>query len=215
MAIIAPSLLSANFLHLEKDCEMINNSKADWFHLDVMDGKFVPNISFGPMIVDFIAKSAKKYLDVHLMIEEPEKYAEAFKNAGAHNLTVHIEACKHLHRNIQQIKTLGMDAGVAINPHTPIESLKDILADIDVVCLMSVNPGFGGQSFIPQTLEKIRTLKAIIKQKDLNVKIEIDGGVTLENAKSIIEAGADVLVAGNTVFKSADPIETILQLKSF
>jgi len=215
MAIIAPSLLSANFLHLEKDCEMINNSKADWFHLDVMDGKFVPNISFGPMIVDFIAKSAKKYLDVHLMIEEPEKYAEAFKNAGAHNLTVHIEACKHLHRNIQQIKALGMEAGVAINPHTPIESLKDILADIDVVCLMSVNPGFGGQSFIPQTLEKIRTLKAIIKQKDLNVKIEIDGGVTLENAKSIIEAGADVLVAGNTVFKSADPIETILQLKSF
>ena len=215
MAIIAPSLLSANFLHLEKDCEMINNSKADWFHLDVMDGKFVPNISFGPMIVDFIAKSAKKYLDVHLMIEEPEKYAEAFKNAGAHNLTVHIEACKHLHRNIQQIKALGMDAGVAINPHTPIESLKDILADIDVVCLMSVNPGFGGQSFIPQTLEKIRTLKAIIKQKDLNVKIEIDGGVTLENAKSIIEAGADVLVAGNTVFKSADPIETILLLKSF
>jgi ribulose-phosphate 3-epimerase len=215
MAIIAPSLLSANFLHLEKDCEMINNSKADWFHLDVMDGKFVPNISFGPMIVDFIAKSAKKYLDVHLMIEDPEKYAEVFKNAGAHNLTVHIEACKHLHRNIQQIKALGMEAGVAINPHTPIESLKDVLADIDVVCLMSVNPGFGGQSFIPQTLEKIRTLKAIIKQKDLNVKIEIDGGVTLENAKSIIEAGADVLVAGNTVFKSADPIETILQLKSF
>jgi ribulose-phosphate 3-epimerase len=215
MAIIAPSLLSANFLHLEKDCEMINNSKADWFHLDVMDGKFVPNISFGPMIVDFIAKSAKKYLDVHLMIEEPEKYAEVFKNAGAHNLTVHIEACKHLHRNIQQIKALGMDAGVAINPHTPIESLKDVLADIDVVCLMSVNPGFGGQSFIPQTIEKIRTLKAIIKQKDLNVKIEIDGGVTLENAKSIIEAGADVLVAGNTVFKSADPIETILLLKSF
>lgn len=215
MAIIAPSLLSANFLHLEKDCEMINNSKADWFHLDVMDGKFVPNISFGPMIVEFISRSAKKYLDVHLMIEEPEKYAEAFKNAGAHNLTVHIEACKHLHRNIQQIKALGMDAGVAINPHTPIESLKDILADIDLVCLMSVNPGFGGQSFIPQTLEKIRTLKAIIKQKDLNVKIEIDGGVTLENAKSIIEAGADVLVAGNTVFKSADPIETILQLKSF
>jgi ribulose-phosphate 3-epimerase len=215
MAIIAPSLLSANFLHLEKDCEMINNSKADWFHLDVMDGKFVPNISFGPMIVEFISRSAKKYLDVHLMIEEPEKYTEAFKNAGAHNLTVHIEACKHLHRNIQQIKALGMDAGVAINPHTPIESLKDILADIDVVCLMSVNPGFGGQSFIPQTLEKIRTLKAIIKQKDLNVQIEIDGGVTLENAKSIIEAGADVLVAGNTVFKSANPIETILQLKSF
>ncbi len=215
MAIIAPSLLSANFLHLEKDCEMINNSKADWFHLDVMDGKFVPNISFGPMIVEFIAKSAKKYLDVHLMIEEPEKYTEAFKNAGAQNLTVHLEACKHLHRNIQQIKALGMNAGVAINPHTPVESLKDILADIDVVCLMSVNPGFGGQSFIPQTLEKIRTLKAIIKQRNLNVKIEIDGGVTLENAKSIIEAGADVLVAGNTVFKSTDPIETILQLKSF
>jgi ribulose-phosphate 3-epimerase len=215
MAMIAPSLLSSNFLRLEDECKMLNDSEAAWFHLDVMDGRFVPNISFGPMIVDFIAKSAKKYLDVHLMIEEPEKYAEAFKNAGAHNLTVHIEACKHLHRNIQQIKALGMNAGVAINPHTPIDSLKDILADVDVVCLMSVNPGFGGQSFIPQTLEKIRTLKAIIKQKDLNVKIEIDGGVTLENAKSIIEAGADVLVAGNTVFKSADPIETILQLKSF
>jgi ribulose-phosphate 3-epimerase len=180
-----------------------------------MDGHFVPNLTIGVPVVARLAEVSSVPLDVHLMIEEPEKYAEAFKNAGAHNLTVHIEACKHLHRNIQQIKALGMNAGVAINPHTPIDSLKDILADVDVVCLMSVNPGFGGQSFIPQTLEKIRTLKAIIKQKDLNVKIEIDGGVTLENAKSIIEAGADVLVAGNTVFKSADPIETILQLKSF
>jgi ribulose-phosphate 3-epimerase len=215
MAIIAPSLLSANFLHLQSDCEMLNESKADWYHLDVMDGRFVPNISYGPMIIEFIRKATNKYCDVHLMIEEPEKYAEAFKKAGADNLTVHLEACKHLHRNIQQIKSLGMQAGVALNPHTPVESLKDILKDLDLVCLMSVNPGFGGQSFIGQTLHKIKQLKEMINEQLLNVKIEIDGGVTLENAKIIIDAGADVLVAGNTVFKSSDPKATIAALKSF
>ncbi len=214
MAIIAPSLLSANFLNLQKDCDMLNQSKADWYHLDVMDGRFVPNISFGPMIVEFLRKATDKYCDVHLMIEDPEKYAEAFKKAGADNLTVHIEACKHLHRNIQQIKALGMHAGVAINPHTPIDSLKDIIKDVDLVCIMSVNPGFGGQSFIPHTIDKIKQLKSMINEHHLDVKIEIDGGVTLENASSIISAGADVLVAGNTVFKSENPMATIEKLKS-
>jgi ribulose-phosphate 3-epimerase len=214
MAIIAPSLLSANFLNLQKDCDMLNQSKADWYHLDVMDGRFVPNISFGPMIVEFFRKATDKYCDVHLMIEEPEKYAEAFKKAGADNLTVHIETCKHLHRNIQQIKTLNMHAGVAINPHTPVDSLKDIIKDIDLVCIMSVNPGFGGQSFISHTIDKIKQLKSMINELNLNVKIEIDGGVTLDNASSIIQAGADVLVAGNTVFKSENPITTIEKLKS-
>lgn len=214
MAIIAPSLLSANFLQLEKDCQMLNNSKADWFHLDVMDGRFVPNISFGPMIVEFIRSSTKKYCDVHLMIEEPEKYAEAFKKAGADNLTVHYEACRHLHRNIQQIKSLGMHAGVAINPHTPVSVLQDILQDIQLVCMMSVNPGFGGQSFIPHTITKIKQLRDMIDSRGLDVKIEIDGGVTLDNAKEIISAGANVLVAGNTVFKSSDPSATIEILKN-
>ena len=213
MAIIAPSLLSANFLNLQQDCNMLNNSRSDWYHLDVMDGRFVPNISFGPMLVEFFRKATTKYCDVHLMIEEPEKFAEAFKKAGADNLTVHIEACRHLHRNIQQIKSLGMHCGVAINPHTPVEALKDILADIDLVCMMSVNPGFGGQSFIEHTLQKTRELKAMITEKGLKVKIEIDGGVTLQNARAIIDAGADVLVAGNTVFKSADPVATISALK--
>jgi ribulose-phosphate 3-epimerase len=214
MPIIAPSLLAANFINLQAECNMLNQSNADWFHLDVMDGRFVPNISFGPMLIEFFRKATTKICDVHLMIEEPGNYAEAFKKAGADILTVHLEACPHLHRNIQQIKSLGMQAGVALNPHTPVESLQDVLADIDLVCLMSVNPGFGGQSFIPHTLTKIKQLRKMIDEQSLNVKIEIDGGVTLDNAKSIIAAGADVLVAGNTVFKSADPIKTIAQLKA-
>ncbi|MGG9972460.1 ribulose-phosphate 3-epimerase [Ferruginibacter sp. SUN002] len=213
MPIIAPSLLSANFLNLQADCDMLNKSKADWFHLDVMDGRFVPNISFGPMLVEFFRKSTTKVCDVHLMIEEPEKYTEAFKKAGADILTVHFEACKHLHRNIQQIKSLGMKAGVAVNPHTPVEALKDILADIDLVCLMSVNPGFGGQTFIPHTIYKIKRLREMIDEQSLDVKIEIDGGVTLSNAKSIVDAGADVLVAGSTVFNTTNPTDVIAQLK--
>lgn len=214
MPLIAPSLLSANFLNLQADCTMLNESEADWYHLDVMDGRFVPNISFGPMLVEFFRKATSKVCDVHLMIEEPEKFAEQFKNAGADNLSVHIEACRHLHRSIQQIKSLGMKAGVAINPHTSVSELSDVLADIDLVCMMSVNPGFGGQKFISYTLEKIKQLRKMIDERGLNVLIEIDGGVTLENAPSIIAAGADVLVAGNTVFKSANPKATISQLKN-
>ena len=213
MPIIAPSLLSANFLNLEADCKMLNESEADWFHLDIMDGRFVPNISFGPMMVGFFRKATSKFCDVHLMIAEPEKFAEQFKNAGADQLSVHIEACPHLHRNIQQIKSLGMKAGVAINPHTPVTELSDVLADIDLVCMMSVNPGFGGQKFIPHTIEKIKQLRKMIDERGLKVQIEIDGGVTLENAASIIAVGADVLVAGNTVFKSADPKAMITELK--
>lgn len=213
MPIVAPSLLSANYLNLEADCKMLNESEADWYHLDVMDGRFVPNISFGPMLIEFFRKATMKVCDVHLMIEEPGNYAEQFRNAGADNLSVHIEACPHLHRNIQQIKALGMKAGVAVNPHTPVSALSDILHDIDLVCLMSVNPGFGGQKFIPYTLEKIKQLRKMITERGLNVHIEIDGGVTLENASSIIAAGADVLVAGNTVFKAADQKAMISQLK--
>jgi len=214
MAIIAPSLLAANFLDLQSECKMLNESEADWYHLDVMDGRFVPNISFGPMLIEFFRKATTKVCDVHLMIEEPEKYTEAFKKAGADILTVHYEACKHLHRNIQQIKSLDMQAGVAINPHTPIDVLKDILPDIDLVCIMSVNPGFGAQSFITHTLSKIKSLRTVIDTWGLPVRIEIDGGVTLENAKSILDAGAHVLVAGNTVFKSNDPKGVISKLKS-
>jgi ribulose-phosphate 3-epimerase len=214
MAIIAPSLLAANFLRLEDECRMLNESEADWFHLDVMDGRFVPNISFGLPVIEQIRTATKKVCDVHLMILEPEKYAEAFKKAGADILTVHYEACTHLHRNMQQIKSLGMQAGVALNPHTPVTVLEDILHDIDLVCMMSVNPGFGGQSFIQHTLKKITELRKIIDERRLDVKIEIDGGVTVENAKSIIDAGAHVLVAGNTVFKAKDPRETIKKLKS-
>jgi ribulose-phosphate 3-epimerase len=214
MIIVAPSLLSANFLKLQDDCNMLNESEADWYHIDIMDGRFVPNISFGPMLVEFFRKATTKTCDVHLMIVEPEKFAEQFKNAGADNLSVHIETCAHLHRNIQQIKSLGMKAGVAINPHTPVSALSDVLADIDLVCMMSVNPGYGGQKFIQHTMEKIKQLRKMIDERGLKVKIEIDGGVTLENASSIIAAGADVLVAGNTVFRSADPKKTIAQLKA-
>lgn len=213
MPLIAPSLLSANFLRLEEECKMLNESEADWFHLDVMDGRFVPNISFGLPVIEHISKATNKICDVHLMILDPGNYAEAFAKAGADILTVHIEACVHLHRNIQQIKSLGMQAGVAVNPHTPVSLLQDILADIDLVCLMSVNPGFGGQKFIPQTIQKIQQLRRMIDAAGLSVKIEIDGGVTLDNAKDIIDAGADVLVAGNTVFRSDDPKATISALK--
>src|SRR6218665_458494 len=214
MAIVAPSLLAANFLKLEEECKMLNESEADWFHLDVMDGRFVPNISYGPMIIESIRKVTKKVCDVHLMILEPGTYAEQFKNAGADHLSVHIEACPHLHRNLQQIKSLGMKTGVAVNPHTPIAGLADIIQDVDVVLLMSVNPGFGGQHFIPHTLEKIKQLRKMIDEKKLPTLIEIDGGVTEENGASIMAAGADVLVAGSTVFKSKDPIATIAKLKA-
>jgi ribulose-phosphate 3-epimerase len=213
MPIVAPSLLAANFLHLHDECTMLNESEADWFHLDVMDGRFVPNISFGLPVIEQITKTTHKVCDVHLMILEPEKYAEAFKKAGADILTVHLEACTHLHRNLQQIHALGMQAGVALNPHTPVSLLEDVLHDIDVVCLMSVNPGFGGQQFIPQTIEKIKRLRRMIDERGLATKIEIDGGVTLENASEIVAAGAHVLVAGNTVFKATDPKAVIAQLK--
>ena len=213
MAIVAPSLLAANFIKLDEECRMLNASEADWFHLDVMDGRFVPNISFGPMIIEFIRKTTSKPCDVHLMIEEPGNFAEEFKNAGANHLSVHIEACPHLHRNIQQIRSLGMQPGVAINPATPVSQLSDILHDIDLVCMMSVNPGFGGQTFIPHTLEKIRQLRKMIDERGLKTLIEIDGGVTLDNAATIMAAGADVLVAGSTVFKSKDPMATIAALK--
>lgn len=214
MPLIAPSVLTANFLRLQEACDMLNESEADWFHLDVMDGRFVPNISFGMSIVKQIRTATTKFCDVHMMILEPEKYAEEFAAAGANQLTVHYEACPHLHRNVQQIKSLGMKAGVAINPHTPVEFLQDILMTVDTVLIMSVNPGFGAQKFIPHTLEKIKVLRKLIDEKGFGVKIEIDGGVTLENAKQIIDAGADVLVAGNTVFASANPKETIHRLKT-
>jgi len=214
MALVAPSLLAANFLKLEDECKMLNESEADWFHLDIMDGRFVPNISFGPMIVKFVRKTTKKYCDVHLMIVEPEKYFKAFKDAGADNLSIHIEACPDLLKNVEQIKSLGMDAGIAISPDTPVSDLKDVLPHINVVCMMSVYPGFGGQEFIPRTMDRIKELRKMIDEKGLKVKIEIDGGVTEENAASILAAGTDVLVAGNTVFKSPDPKRTIRHLKN-
>lgn len=213
MAIVAPSFLSANFLKLQEECDKINTSEAEWYHLDVMDGSFVPNISFGIPVIAALRKATKKVLDVHLMIVEPEKYIATFADAGANVLTVHLEASVHLHRTIQQIKQHGMKAGVALNPHTPVSLLQDVITDLDLVCLMSVNPGFGGQKFIERTYQKVRDLKAMIVNSGSNCLIEIDGGVTLDNAKKLTDAGADVLVAGNTVFASPDPLETIRLLR--
>ncbi|MBK9012919.1 MAG: ribulose-phosphate 3-epimerase [Saprospiraceae bacterium] len=212
--LIAPSVLSANYKNLQADFDMVNRSEADWYHVDVMDGRFVPNISFGMFIVEFMKQMAEKPLDVHLMILEPEKYIEAFRKAGADVITVHYEACPHLHRTIQQIKETGAKAGVALNPHTPVNLLEDVLEDLDMVLLMSVNPGFGGQKFIYQTLQKIRQLKEMIIVKNLNTLIEIDGGVGLQNAEEILRAGANVLVAGSSVFNSPDPAATIAKLKA-
>jgi len=211
--IIAPSVLASDFANLQSEIEMLNQSEADWIHIDIMDGRFVPNLSFGIPVTKAIQRHAQKPMDVHLMIVEPEKYVEAFKNAGATSISVHVEACPHLHRNIQQIKDLGCKAGVAINPHTPIEALSEIIADIDLVCLMSVNPGFGAQKFIPSTYEKIKRLRNLISSTNSHALIEIDGGVNKDNANKLIETGADVLVAGNFVFSSADPKSTIHDLK--
>ena len=212
--LIAPSVLAADFTKLADEIAMVNQSEADWFHFDVMDGRFVPNISFGFPILEAVKKLATKPLDVHLMILEPEKYIEEFRKAGADIITVHIEACPHLHRTLQQIRATGAKAGIAVNPHTPVSLLEDVLEDADLFCLMSVNPGFGGQKFIYQTLNKIRKLRAMLDERNLYAHIEIDGGVGLQNAEVILQAGADVLVAGSSVFKAANPIETISQLKA-
>ena len=211
--LIAPSVLAADFANLQRDSEMLNKSQADWFHIDIMDGVFVPNISFGVPVLKAIAKHASKPLDVHLMIVNPDQYIETFADLGSAVLTVHYEACNHLHRTLQKIKSCGMKAGVALNPHTPIAVLESIIKDVDVVCLMSVNPGFGGQSFIEETYTKVKTLKALIQEKRSTTLIEIDGGVTNKNAKQLIDAGADVLVAGSYVFRAEDPIQTIAGLK--
>ena len=212
--LIAPSVLAADFANLQRDIEMINNSDADWFHIDIMDGVFVPNISFGMPVLRDIAKHATKTIDVHLMIVDPDRYISTFKNLGADILTVHYEACTHLHRTLQAIKAQGMKAGVALNPHTSISLLEDTIQDIDLVCLMSVNPGFGGQSFIENTYDKVIALKELITSKGASTIIEIDGGVTSKNAKQLADAGADVLVAGSYVFKSEDPTKTITNLKA-
>ncbi|MGM0497721.1 MAG: ribulose-phosphate 3-epimerase [Bacteroidota bacterium] len=211
--LIAPSMLSADFANLQKDIEMVNQSEADWFHLDIMDGMFVPNISFGIPVIEAINKHAKKPLDVHLMIEDPGRYTELFKKAGADILTVHMEACKHLHRSIQKIHSMDMKAGVSLNPHTPVNTLEDIITDLDMVLIMSVNPGFGGQKFIPQSYNKIKQLKQLIKDTGSSAKIEVDGGVSSSNAKELIESGVDILVAGSFIFKSDEPIKTIKGLK--
>jgi len=212
--LIAPSMLAADFGNLKSEVEMINNSEADWFHLDVMDGMFVPNISFGLPIIQAINKYAKKPLDVHLMIEKPEKYISEFKKAGANNLTVHFEACTHLHRVIDSIKKEGMKAGVAINPHTSLHNIIDVIKELDLVCVMSVNPGFGGQSFIENTYKKIEVLNNLKRENQSNFLIEIDGGVTIENSEKLINLGANVLVAGSTIFKSQNPTQTISTLKN-
>ncbi|MFT4855217.1 MAG: ribulose-phosphate 3-epimerase [Algoriphagus sp.] len=211
--LIAPSILAADFSNLQKEVEMLNQSQADFIHIDIMDGVFVPNISFGIPVTAAISKHAKKPLDVHLMIINPDQYLEAFRNAGAAVISVHYEACPHLHRTIQAIKATGAKAGVAINPHTPIELLLELIQDIDLVCVMSVNPGFGGQKFIENTYNKVSRLKELIQRKGASTQIEIDGGVKAENAKKLMDAGADVLVAGSFVFSSPDPIETISKLK--
>ncbi len=211
--IIAPSILAADFANLQRDIEMINNSDADWFHIDIMDGVFVPNISFGMPVLEAITKHAKKTIDVHLMIVDPDRYIKTFAQLGANILTVHYETCHHLHRTLQAIKTEGMKAGVALNPHTNVNVLEDTIKDIDVVCLMSVNPGFGGQSFIENTYSKIEKLKEIITRNNASTLIEIDGGVTDKNAVQLVNAGADVLVAGNFVFKAENPTQTITDLK--
>ncbi|MEM9022911.1 MAG: ribulose-phosphate 3-epimerase [Bacteroidota bacterium] len=212
--LIAPSLLAADFANLERDVTMVNQSQADWLHLDVMDGVFVPNISFGLPVIEAIKRHAQKPLDVHLMIVQPERYIKDFKAAGADVLTVHYEASTHLHRSLQAIKAEGMQAGVALNPHTPIHVLEDTINDIDLVCLMSVNPGFGGQRFIDRTYEKVRQLKQLISSREAGTRIEIDGGVGTGNAAQLVEAGADVLVAGSAVFKAEDPVATIAEMKA-